>query len=117
MTARVGQPACLTTRRPEHAKKAVIRDPKPHASDAAAAQGRLALRLFAVLDVQLKYACARLFPPPGSRLVLTALSSTSPRHVVRKADLIRRMFQARNQLKVLDRHRASVSADCDTVSL
>ena len=40
-------------------------------------------RLLAVLDVLFKYTCARLFPPPGSRLVLTALSRTSPRHVVR----------------------------------
>ncbi|MDE0166399.1 MAG: hypothetical protein OXL36_15000 [Bryobacterales bacterium] len=43
------------------------------------------LRLLAVLDVLFKYACARLFPPPDSRLVLTALSRTSPRHVVRNA--------------------------------
>ena len=28
---------------------------------------------------------SRLFPPPGLRLVLPALSRTSPRHVVRKA--------------------------------
>ena len=28
---------------------------------------------------------SRLFPPPGSRLVLTALSRTSPRRVVRNA--------------------------------
>ena len=43
------------------------------------------MRLLAVLDVLFKYACARLFPPPGSRLVLTALSRTSPRRVVRNA--------------------------------
>ncbi|MDE0295634.1 MAG: hypothetical protein OXI93_15705, partial [Bryobacterales bacterium] len=42
-------------------------------------------RLLAVLDVLFKYACARLFPPPDSRLVLTALTHTSPRHVVRNA--------------------------------
>ncbi|MDE0167815.1 MAG: hypothetical protein OXH92_15360 [Bryobacterales bacterium] len=41
------------------------------------------LRLLAVLNVLFKYACARLFPPPGSRRVLTALSRTSPRHMVR----------------------------------
>ena len=35
------------------------------------------LRLLAVLNVRFKYACARLFPPPDSRLVLTALSRTS----------------------------------------
>ena len=35
------------------------------------------LRLLAVLNVLFKYACARL--------VLTALSRTSPRHVVRNA--------------------------------
>ena len=46
---------------------------------------RNSLRLLAVLNVLFKYACARLFPPPGSRLVLTALSRTSPRHVVRNA--------------------------------
>ena len=44
------------------------------------------LRLLAVLDVLFKYTCARLFPPPGSRLVLTTLSRTSPRHVMRNAD-------------------------------
>ena len=42
-------------------------------------------RLHAVLNVLFKYACSRLFPPPGLRLVLTALSCTSPRHVVRNA--------------------------------
>ena len=46
---------------------------------------RTSLRLPAVLDVLFKYACARLFPPPGSRLVLTVLSRTSPRHVVKNA--------------------------------
>ncbi|MDE0432927.1 MAG: hypothetical protein OXH92_02865 [Bryobacterales bacterium] len=44
-----------------------------------------ALRLLALLDALFKYACARLFPPPGLRLVLTALSRTSLRHVVRNA--------------------------------
>ena len=46
---------------------------------------RTSLRLLAVLNVLFKYACARLFPPPGLRLVLTALSRTSSRHVVRNA--------------------------------
>ena len=46
---------------------------------------RASLRLLAVLDVLFKYACARLFPPPGSRLVLTPLSRTSTRHLVRNA--------------------------------
>ncbi|MDE0296295.1 MAG: hypothetical protein OXI93_19080, partial [Bryobacterales bacterium] len=44
-------------------------------------------RLLAVLNVLFKYACARLFPPPGSRLVLTAFSGTSPRRVVKKCRL------------------------------
>ena len=39
------------------------------------------LRLLAVLNVRFKNACA----PSGSRLVLTSLSPTSPRHVVRNA--------------------------------
>ncbi|MDE0167122.1 MAG: hypothetical protein OXL36_18645 [Bryobacterales bacterium] len=43
------------------------------------------MRLLAVLNVLFKYACARLFPPPGSRLVLKAFSHTSPRHVMRNA--------------------------------
>ena len=42
---------------------------------------RTSLRLLAVLNVLFKYACA----PSGSRLVLTALSPTSPRRVVRNA--------------------------------
>ncbi|MDE0165683.1 MAG: hypothetical protein OXL36_11370, partial [Bryobacterales bacterium] len=45
-------------------------------------------RLLAVLNVLFKYACARLFPPPGSRLVLTAFSGTSPRRVVKKCRLV-----------------------------
>ena len=40
------------------------------------------LRLLAVLDVLFKYTCGA---PSGSRLVLTALSRTSPRHVVKNA--------------------------------
>ena len=44
---------------------------------------RTSLRLLAVLNVLFKYACARLFPPPGTRLVLTALSRTSPPRVGR----------------------------------
>ena len=54
----------------------------------AEARGRIALtslRLLAVLDVRFKYTCSRLFPLPGPRLVLTALSRTSPRRVVRNA--------------------------------
>ena len=48
------------------------------------------LRLLAMLNVRFKYACARqaaraFSPPPGLRLVLTALSRTSPRLVVRNA--------------------------------
>ena len=43
------------------------------------------LRLLAVLNVLFKYDCTRLFPPPGTRLVLTDLSPTSPRRVVRNA--------------------------------
>ena len=39
------------------------------------------MRLLAVLNVRFKYACA----PSGSRLVLTALSRTSARPVVRNA--------------------------------
>ena len=47
-------------------------------------------RLLTVLNVLFKYACARqaalaFFLRPGLRLVLTALSPTSPRHVVRNA--------------------------------
>ncbi|MYA81024.1 MAG: hypothetical protein F4X39_10945 [Acidobacteriia bacterium] len=42
-------------------------------------------RLLAGLYVLFKYSCARLFPPPDSRLVLTALSRTSPHLVVRNA--------------------------------
>ena len=41
---------------------------------------RTSLRLLAVLNVLFKYACAR---QAGSRLVLTALSRTSPRRVVK----------------------------------
>ena len=45
---------------------------------------RTSLRLLAVLNVLFKYACARQ-AARASRLVLTALSPTSPRHVVRNA--------------------------------
>ena len=38
-----------------------------------------------MLNVLSKYTCARLFPPPGSHLVLTALSRTSSRLMVRNA--------------------------------
>ena len=53
--------------------------PTVEARDTAA---RTSLRLLAVLNVLLKYACAAA---SGSRLVLTALSPTSPRRVVRNA--------------------------------
>ena len=48
------------------------------------------LRFLAVLNVLFKYACARqaaraFFLRSGLRLVLTALSRTSPCHVVRHA--------------------------------
>ncbi|MDE0166414.1 MAG: hypothetical protein OXL36_15080 [Bryobacterales bacterium] len=46
---------------------------------------RTSQRLLAMLNVLFKYACARLFPPPGLRLVLTALSRSSPRSVMRNA--------------------------------
>ena len=74
------QPACLTTRRPQQA----IRPPGLRFSFAT-----LACRARCTV----KYTCARFFPPPGSRLfpspglrlVLTALSPTSPRLAVRHA--------------------------------
>ena len=46
-----------------------------------------ALRLLAVLNVGFKYAPhrSRNWAPSGARLVLTAFSHTSPRHVVIKA--------------------------------
>ena len=53
--------------------------PTAEARDMAA---RTSSRLLAVLNVLFKYACARQ-AARASRLVMTALSCTSPRHVVR----------------------------------
>ena len=60
-----------------------------------------ALRLLAVLNVLFKYAphYSRNAAPSGTRLVLTGLSRTSPRHLVRKAAkyIVRPWLEVDNQ--------------------